>query len=67
MTDRIKEIDNLHIIGYEELPAPGVIKDELALQGDALAAVRKGHRDVKNILERKDPRTLMIGGPVFYS
>jgi len=63
MTERIKEIDNLHIIGFEELPAPGVIKDELVLQGAALAAVQKGHRDVKNILDRKDPRLIVVVGP----
>lgn len=63
MAERIKEIDNLHIIGYEELPAPGNIKKELALTGKALATVQQGHRDVKNILDRKDPRMLVVVGP----
>ncbi|MCH7817648.1 MAG: hypothetical protein IIC60_13885, partial [Proteobacteria bacterium] len=50
MSDRIKEIDNLHIIGYEELPAPGDLKDEFSLTGDALQTVQSGHRSVKKIL-----------------
>ena len=63
MAERIKEIDNLHIIGYEELPAPAVIKDELALAGKALTTVQAGHRAVKNVLDRKDPRMLVVVGP----
>lgn len=63
MAERIKEIDNLHIIGYEELPSPGAIKEELALTGKALETVQQGHRAVKNILDRKDPRILVVVGP----
>jgi 3-deoxy-7-phosphoheptulonate synthase len=63
MPDRIKEIDNLHITGYEELPAPGALKDELGLRGSALDTVKNGHRDVKGILDRKDPRLIAIVGP----
>jgi 3-deoxy-7-phosphoheptulonate synthase len=63
MAERIKEIDNLHIVGYEELPSPGVIKEELALTGKALATVQNGHRAVKNVLDRKDPRLLVVVGP----
>ena len=63
MSDRIKEIDNLHIIGYEELPAPGDLKDEFSLTGDALQTVQSGHRSVKKILERKDSRLIVVVGP----
>ena len=63
MPDRIKEIDNLHIIGSEELPAPGALKDEMALQGIALETVRGGHRAVKNVLDGKDPRLIVVVGP----
>lgn len=63
MPDRVKEIDNLHIIGYEELPAPGTLKDELSLRGSALETVKLGHRDVKGILDRRDPRLIAIVGP----
>ena len=33
MTYRTKDIENLHIIGHEELPAPAALKAELALEG----------------------------------
>ena len=63
MAERIKEIDNFHITGFEELPPPGVIKDELELKGKALATVRAGHLAVKNILDRKDSRLIVVVGP----
>ncbi|MDD9889856.1 MAG: 3-deoxy-7-phosphoheptulonate synthase [Gammaproteobacteria bacterium] len=63
MAKRIKEIDNLHITGYEELPTPGALKDELALKGDALKTVKRGHRQVKSILNREDPRLIVVVGP----
>lgn len=63
MAERIKEIDNLHIVAYEELPSPAAIKEELELAGKALATVQAGHRAVKRILERKDPRLVVVVGP----
>ena len=63
MTKRIKEIDNLHIMGYEELPTPGALKDAYALKGDALKTVKRGHRQVKSILNREDPRLIVVVGP----
>jgi 3-deoxy-7-phosphoheptulonate synthase len=63
MPHRIKEIDNLHITGYEELPEPGALKDELGLRGSSLETVKAGHRDVKGILDRKDQRIIAVVGP----
>ena len=63
MAKRVKEIDNLHITGYEELPTPALLKDEFALRGDALKTVTTGHRAVKSILDRKDPRLILVVGP----
>ena len=63
MAKRVKEIDNLHITGYEELPSPGEVKDEFALKGNALNTVMTGHRAVKNVLDRKDPRLVVVVGP----
>lgn len=63
MSDRLKEIDNLHITGYEELPSPGQMKDDLALEGAALVTVQDGHRHVKGILDRSDPRLIAVVGP----
>ncbi len=63
MPDRIKEIDNLHIVGFEELPTPGELKDELVLKGAALETVQEGSRAVKDILDRKDNRIIVVVGP----
>ena len=58
-----KEIENLHITGYDALPSPGQIKEELAIKGVALKTVKNGHRHVKNILDRKDNRLIVVVGP----
>ena len=63
MSERITEIDNLHIIGHEELPSPAALKSELALQGKAVNTVQGGHRSVKQILEHHDPRLIVVVGP----
>ncbi len=63
MRKRIREIDNLHIIDQEELPSPGMLKDDLPLEGKALETVVEGHRAVKSILDRKDPRMIVVVGP----
>ena len=63
MVERIKEIDNLHIIDFAELPTPGELKDELQIQGVALETVKQGHRSVKGVLDRNDPRLIAVVGP----
>ncbi|MBL4819997.1 MAG: 3-deoxy-7-phosphoheptulonate synthase [Gammaproteobacteria bacterium] len=63
MSKRIKEVSNLHIIGYEELPTPGDLKDALKLKGTALDTVLAGHQNLKNILDRKDKRIAVVVGP----
>jgi len=63
MSDSDKQIDNLHIIGYEELPSPRALKDELVLQGEALNMVQAGRRAVKGILDRQDSRLIVVVGP----
>lgn len=63
MSDSIKEIENLHIIGQEELPSPAELKTELALEGKALETVQSGHRAVKGILAHDDPRLIVVVGP----
>ncbi len=63
MVKRVKEIDNLHITGYEELAAPGSLKDQYALKGNALNTVKTGHRAVKHVLDREDSRLIAVVGP----
>lgn len=63
MVERVKEIDNLHIVKQEELPSPQELKAELVLEGGALATVLEGHRAVKAVLDREDPRLIVVVGP----
>ncbi len=63
MSETIKAIDNLHITGYEELPPPNELKQELRLAGHALETVLEGHRAVKAILDRQESRLIVVVGP----
>ena len=63
MPKRVKEVDNFHIVAHEELPTPASLKDEFPLQGQALDTVLGGHRAVKAVLDRKDPRLIVVVGP----
>ena len=63
MSERIKEIDNLHIISHEELPSPAALKSELKLKGNGLATVKSGHRHVKGILDHQESRLIVVVGP----
>jgi len=63
MNKRNREIDNLHIISSEELPAPSELKDAMPVAGDALRTVMKGHRGVKAVLDRQDSRLIVVVGP----
>ena len=63
MVKKAKEVENLHITGFDALPSPGQIKEEFALKGLALETVTDGHRQVKAILDGKDNRLIVVVGP----
>jgi len=63
MSERSQEVENLHIIGFEELASPMELKNEFALAGKALKTVQNGHRAVKGILDHDDPRLIVVVGP----
>ncbi|MGJ8690557.1 MAG: 3-deoxy-7-phosphoheptulonate synthase [Gammaproteobacteria bacterium] len=58
-----KENDNLHIVMQEELPSPKELKEAMPVTGAALETVLAGHKSVKNILDRKDKRLIVVVGP----
>lgn len=58
-----KEIYNLHITGHEELTPPDELREEFRLEGEKLKTVRAGHRAVKAVLDREDPRLIVVVGP----
>lgn len=53
----------MHIIRHEELVTPQQLKAELVLEGAALETVLAGHRAVKAVLDREDPRLIVVVGP----
>ena len=63
MQKNASEIENYHIIGHDELTPPDEIKKEFPLEGKALETVLAGHRAVKGILDRDDPRLIVVVGP----
>ncbi|PCH62747.1 MAG: 3-deoxy-7-phosphoheptulonate synthase [SAR86 cluster bacterium] len=63
MSDSLHELDNLHISSCEELSTPRQLKTQMSLQGKALETVLAGHHGVKNILDRKDKRCIVVVGP----
>lgn len=58
-----KENDNLHIVLQEELPSPRELKNAMPVTGAALDTVLAGHKGVKNILDHKDHRLIVVVGP----
>lgn len=63
MSKQASEIENYHIIGHDELPAPDAVKQEFPLQGKALQTVLEGHRSVKGVLDHTDHRLIVVVGP----
>ncbi len=56
-------IDDLNVVSQELLVTPNGIKQELPLDGDALATVQRGRNTVRDILDRKDHRLMVVIGP----
>ncbi|BFM07134.1 3-deoxy-7-phosphoheptulonate synthase [Halioxenophilus aromaticivorans] len=56
-------IDDLNVVSQELLVTPNGIKQELPLAGDALDTVQNGRNTVRDILDRKDHRLMVVIGP----
>lgn len=54
---------NLNVIEAVRLPTPRALKSELSMTQSANDTTVQGREEVKAILQRKDPRMLMIVGP----
>ncbi|HSG89150.1 MAG TPA: 3-deoxy-7-phosphoheptulonate synthase [Pseudomonadales bacterium] len=57
------QIENLNVIAQEVLPTPEALKRELPLTAQAQATVTRGRDAVRAILDRRDPRLLVVVGP----
>ncbi|MGI1678165.1 MAG: 3-deoxy-7-phosphoheptulonate synthase [Cellvibrionaceae bacterium] len=56
-------VEDLNIISQDVLVSPASLKKELPLAGKALDSVIAGRQAVRNILDRKDPRIMVVVGP----
>src|SRR3990167_2373444 len=56
-------VDDLNVLSQQLLITPDQLKSELPLTEKAIATVVKGRQDVRNILDRKDPRLFIVIGP----
>lgn len=58
-----QQIDDLNVISQETLITPNAIKQALPLTGHAEEVVKTGRETVRNILDRKDHRLMVVIGP----
>lgn len=55
--------ENLNVVSFDAMPSPGEIKARLPLSDAIAAEVETGRNTIKAILDRKDPRPMVIVGP----
>lgn len=58
-----QQFDDLNVVSQEVLISPQTLKVELPISGAAEAAVARGRAAVRNILDRKDHRLMVVIGP----
>ena len=56
-------LENLNVIAQEVLTTPELLKQQLPLAGAARETVSRGREAVRAILDRRDPRLLVVVGP----
>ena len=56
-------VDNVNVSSQELLITPAQLKQEIPLTAAAEEVVVKDRQDVRNILDRKDPRLFLVVGP----
>jgi 3-deoxy-7-phosphoheptulonate synthase len=55
--------ENLNVAAFDQMPSPGEIKARVRLTDTAAQTVTEGRRTLQRILDRQDPRFLVIVGP----
>ncbi len=55
--------DNLNVVGFDDMPPPAQIKQELPLGDAAAGTVHRGRAQMTRILDRQDPRLFVVVGP----
>jgi 3-deoxy-7-phosphoheptulonate synthase len=55
--------ENLNVVGFDDMPPPAQIKDELPLDDIGAETVRRGRAQLTRIIDRQDPRLFVVVGP----
>lgn len=63
MTRNVEQVTDLNVIAAEILPTPEEVKQNLPLSERARQTVLTGRIAVQNVLDRKDPRLIVVVGP----
>src|SRR5690606_5176429 len=56
-------LDNLNVAGLEEMPTPDQVKTDVPLSEEAARTVADGRATIQRILDREDPRLMIVIGP----
>ena len=56
-------LENLNIDGFDPMPSPAEIHAALPVSDEVAATVATGRRDLQRILNRQDPRLMVVVGP----
>jgi len=63
MSDKPRRLDNINVASRDLIPTPEQVKDELAAGRSAEEFVLESRRAVRAILQREDPRLMVVVGP----
>ncbi len=59
----IAKTENLNVLGFDPMPSPAEIKSRVPMTSAASDTVVAGRRTLMRILDRKDPRLMVVVGP----
>ena len=62
-TFRPDQVDNLHVRELTPLASPEELKAQLPTPGQAIRTVAEAREAIRRILQREDPRLLVVIGP----
>ncbi len=63
MSESFRRLDNINVVSRDLLPTPRQVKEELPVSETAAEAVLSARESLRNILDRKDPRLMVVVGP----
>jgi 3-deoxy-7-phosphoheptulonate synthase len=58
-----QNVENVHITAFDNMPTPETLHAQLPLSDMAAEVVTRAREDLRNILDRKDPRLFVVVGP----